>query len=182
MVQYFPGVIRVERMMVIGCPGSGKSTLSRLMAKKTGFPLVHLDQLFWNSGWQEKSREEFDSILTEELQKDRWIIDGNYSRTISMRLERADTVVFMDYPSVVCAYRVLKRVITRYGESRSDMGENCPERFDMSFLKYVWHFRKTERPKLISRLSEAEGKHIIDIKNEKDRKAFLKKLEDKACK
>ena len=168
----------MNRIIVIGCPGSGKSTLSKIMAKKLSLPLVHLDQLFWDSGWKEKSREDFDALLLAELKKERWIIDGNYSRTLCARLEKADTVVFLDYPRVVCVYRVLKRVITRYGESRSDMGENCPERFDLSFLKYIWHFCKTDRPKLVSILEKAEGKNIIVIRNEAERSAFLASLEE----
>ncbi len=168
----------MDRIIVIGCPGSGKSTLSKIMAKKLSLPLVHLDQLFWDSGWKEKSRKEFDALLLSELKKERWIIDGNYGRTLGMRLEKADTVVFLDYPRVVCVYRVLKRVITRYGESRSDMGKNCPERFDLSFLKYVWHFRKTTRPKLILALEKAEGKNMIVIQNEVERSAFLASLEE----
>lgn len=84
----------MKRMMIIGSPGSGKSTLAKLIAQKEGLPLVHLDKLFWQEGWVETPAEEFDRRLAEAVEMDAWVIDGNYTRTISMRLKRADTVVF----------------------------------------------------------------------------------------
>ncbi len=171
----------MNRILIIGCPGSGKTTLSKILSDKLQIPLVHLDKMFWNSGWQPKSREEFDAELLEVLQTKRWIIDGNYSRTIPWRMEKADMVIHLDYPTAICVWRVLKRVVTRYGETRSDMGENCPERFDMEFLKYVWGFRKNQRPKLLSCLQDADDKKIVTIQSEQERKAFLKSLEEKTC-
>lgn len=167
----------MNRILIIGCPGSGKTTLSKILAEKRKLPLVHLDKIFWNSGWQQKSQEEFDAELAEILDTDCWIIDGNYSRTLPERLEKADMVIHLDYPTRVCIWRVLKRVMTNYGKTRSDMGENCPERFDIEFLKYVWGFRKHYLPKMQSCLRESDIK-VITIRTEKERKAFLKSLEE----
>lgn len=164
------------RILVVGCPGNGKTTFSKALAKQLDIPLIHLDKLFWKSGWQEKSKEEFDAELLEILKTNKWIIDGNYSRTLPLRLERAEIVYFMDYPTRICLWRVLKRVITRHGETRSDMGENCPERFDMEFMKYVWNFRKTQRPKLMQMLKQSDVKNIYIIQNDRQLERELRMM------
>lgn len=119
-----------KRIIIIGCCGSGKSTLARKLNQKLNIPVVHLDKLFWRSGWKSVLNEEFDSLLNNELQKQNWIIDGNFNRTLETRLDYADTVIYLDYSRIVCMWSIIKRVILNYGKTRSDMGENCPERFD----------------------------------------------------
>jgi adenylate kinase family enzyme len=164
----------MDRVMVIGSPGSGKTTFSVKLAEILKLPLIHLDKLFWLEGWTERSKDEFDTLLDEALQGERWIIDGNYSRTLRKRLERADTVVYFDLPTRICLFRVIKRVITNRGKTRADMGDGCPERFDLEFLKYVRNFKKTNRDKILNVLSEFSDKQIIIIKKRSD----LKKLYD----
>ena len=166
----------MDRVLIVGSPGSGKTTLGRIIAEKFGLPLVHLDKLFWREGWVEAPREEFDALLTAELAREKWIIDGNYSRTLNMRLERADTVIFLDYPSPVCLFRVLKRVVGSYGRTRPDMGEGCPERLDIEFLSYVWSFRNKHRPGIVERLSAAKNVEIITIRNRREYKAFMDRI------
>ncbi|MCH5187824.1 MAG: AAA family ATPase [Oscillospiraceae bacterium] len=169
----------MDRILIVGSPGSGKTTLGRIMAEKLGIPLVHLDKLFWREGWVEAPRDEFDALLTAELKKDKWIIDGNFSRTLNMRLQRADTVIFLDYPSPVCLLRVLKRVAKNYGITRPDMGEGCPEKLDLEFLSYVWSFRSKERPVIVERLSAAKNVELITIRNKREYKEFMSRLKYK---
>ena len=92
----------MEKVLIIGSPGAGKSMLAFELSVKTGLPLVHLDKLWWQAGWIESDREDFDARLAEELEKPRWIIDGNYSRTLPMRLSGCDTVIFLDFPRLTC--------------------------------------------------------------------------------
>lgn len=167
----------MKRILVIGSPGSGKSTVAKALSKKYDIPVIHLDKLFWKSGWVQTSHEEFDKKLLSELEKDEWVIDGNYSRTLDLRLKYADTVIFFDYPTYICVWRVIKRVITNHGKVRSDIGDNCPERFDADFLKYVMRFRKNNRRKLSERL-ESCGIDVITIHNT----AEFKQFEDKYIK
>lgn len=168
----------MDRILIIGSPGSGKSTLSLLMSEKLGLPVVHLDKLFWRPGWVEASREEFDAALAEALMGEKWIIDGNYGRTLKMRLSRADTVIMPDYPTAVCVFRVLKRIITNRGRTRPDMGEDCPERLDWEFLRYVMDFRRKNRQKLLDALSDWDGKTVF-IRNKREYRKFLLTLKPK---
>ena len=117
----------MERIVIIGCGGAGKSTLARQLGKKLNIPVVHLDKLWWKPGWVESSREEFDAKLAEELAKPQWIMDGNFNRTINQRVDRCDTLIYLDFNRVACLMGVLKRVLTTYGKVRPDMGEGCPE-------------------------------------------------------
>ena len=166
----------MERVMIIGCGGSGKSTLARILGEKTGLPVVHLDQLFWKPGWVSLSKEEFDVVHREAISKEKWIIDGNFDRTIPERLARCDTVIYLDFSRVVCLMGVCKRVLTTYGKVRPDMGEGCPERVDLDFLKWVWNFNANKREKNYLLLNEAKGVETIVLKNRRAVKAFLKSL------
>ncbi|MFM5955410.1 MAG: topology modulation protein [Novosphingobium sp.] len=131
----------MNRVLVIGSPGAGKSTLSHALAAATGLPLHHLDRMFWLPGWIERDRDEGRAILEQVLAQDRWIIDGNYGSTLPLRIARADTVVWLDYPTHLCLRRALKRWWNFRGTSRPDMTEGCPERLDLEFLLYIAAFR-----------------------------------------
>ena len=166
----------MERIMIIGCGGAGKSTLARQLGEKTGLPVVHLDKLYWKPGWVSLGQEEFDQVHQEAISRERWIIDGNFDRTIPQRLSRCDTVLYLDFSRWACVMGVAKRVLTTYGTVREDMGEGCPERFDLEFLKWVWDFNKNKRQKNYRLLEEAEGVEVIILKNRREVKRFLASL------
>lgn len=166
----------MERIMIIGCGGAGKSTLARQLGEKLGLPVVHLDQLFWRPGWVNVSREEFDSLHREALAQERWIMDGNFDRTMDERIKRCDTAIYLDFSRFACLMGVCKRVLTTYGKVRPDMGEGCPERIDWEFLKWVWDFNKNKREKNYRLLNESEGVETIVLKNRRAVKRFLKSL------
>ena len=168
----------MERIIIIGCGGSGKSTLSRQLGALTGLPVVHLDQIWWAPGnWEHLSREEFDERLAMELEKDRWIMDGNFNRTMERRLERADTVVYLDYPRWQCLLGWLGRVIRNWGHARPDMGPGCSEKFDPEMAGWIWNFNRKNRAGYYEILSRAEGKRIVILKSRREAGEFLKKLE-----
>jgi adenylate kinase family enzyme len=166
----------MERIMIIGCGGSGKSTLARQLGEKLKLPVVHLDQLFWRPGWVSISKDEFDRVHEAALAEEKWIMDGNFDRTIPRRLERCDTVIYLDFSRFACLMGVLKRVLTTYGKVRPDMGEGCPERMDLDFLKWVWNFNKNKRERIYGLLKEAEGVQVIILKNRRMVKRFLESL------
>ena len=168
---------RFERLLVIGCGGSGKSTLAVRLGETTGLPVVHLDRLYWTPGWVHRSSEEFDVLLTAELDKPQWIIDGNFKRTLSKRLEKCDAVVLLDYPRLVCAVGVLRRQIRYAGRTRESMGDGCIERIEPGFLRWVWNFRKNTLPYVYSclerRLQQGEPIQIFILKNRKQARRWL---------
>ncbi|HIW73128.1 MAG TPA: topology modulation protein [Firmicutes bacterium] len=166
----------MERVLVIGSPGAGKTTLSRRLAEKWGLPLIHLDKLYWRDNWQPAPYEEFEARLLEAAARPAWILDGNYSRTLPLRLERCDTVIYLDYPRAVCLWGVLRRVAAGYGRTRPDMGVGCPERLDWDFLKYVWRFPKNQRRKLFSLLDGQEGKTVVVLRSRRETARWLEGL------
>ena len=166
----------MKRIMIIGCGGAGKSTLARQLGEKTGLPVVHLDKLFWRPGWEHISRDEFDVLHREALMGEKWILDGNFDRTMEERMRYCDTVIYLDFSRFACLYGVAKRILTTYGKVRPDMGEGCPERFDLDFLKWVWNFNKNKRENTYRLLNEAEGIEKIVLKNRRAVRAFLKSL------
>lgn len=167
----------MERVLIIGCGGAGKSTLARRLGEKLNMPVVHLDKLFWHPGWVESSKEEIDAKIMAEMAKPQWIMDGNYNRTLPQRVKYCDTIIYLDFSRVACLLGVLKRVITTYGSVRPDMGDGCPERFDWDFLKWVWNFNRDKREKYYRLLNETEGKETIVLKNRRMVKRFLQSLE-----
>ncbi len=160
----------MKKIIILGSPGAGKSTFSFALAEKMGFPLYHLDQIFWRPGWVNIEKEEFDAAVAEVLKKDAWIIDGNYNRTIPMRLEACDTVFFLDYPRLVCFFGVIRRVLGSYGKVRPDMADGCPERFNLEFLRYTWNFKKQRSGKLKKLLEGANAEiHVFHSRKEAQR-------------
>ncbi len=168
----------MDRILIIGCAGAGKSTLAQKMGKKLGLPVVHLDRLFWHSGWVESTPEEIDEKILLETEKEQWILDGNYSRTLPMRLQYCDTVIFLDFPRAACLLGVLKRVITTYGTVRADMAPGCPERFDWDFMRWVWNFNSKHRENYYRLLESADHAQPYVLKSRRQVKCFLRSLHE----
>ena len=167
----------MKRVMIIGCGGAGKSTFARKLGEKTGLPIVHLDQIWWEPGnWQHLEQAEFDARLMAELQKPRWILDGNFNRTMELRLGYCDTVIYLDYPRLVCLKNWIGRVIKNWGRHRPDMTEGCNERLDLEMAKWIWNFNKTNRLRYHEILSRAEGKNVIILKSRRQTRKFLNTL------
>lgn len=166
----------MERILIIGCGGAGKSTLARQLGDLLDIPVIHLDKLFWHPGWVESSKEEIDAKIHEEMAKPRWIMDGNFNRTLPERIKHCDTIIYLDFSRLACLMGVLKRIVTTYGTVRPDMGEGCPERIDLEFLKWVWNYNQNKREKNYRLLNEAEGVQTIVLKNRRMVRRFLKEL------
>lgn len=167
----------MERVMIIGCGGAGKSTLARQLGEKTGLPVVHLDQIWWKPGnWQHMERAEFDTIMNREMGKPRWIMDGNFNRTMETRLDKCDTVIYLDYDRITCLLSWIKRVISNWGKARPDMAEGCAEWFDPEMAGWIWNFNKTHRKKYYAMLEAQTGKTVYIFKNRRQVRKFLESL------
>jgi adenylate kinase family enzyme len=147
--------------MIIGCSGAGKSTLARQLGQVTGLPVIHLDGEYWKPGWTAPDTLEWLSRITALVNQPAWIIDGNYTRTLPLRIAAADTVVFFDFPRFLCMWRVISRSIFWYGRKRPDMADGCPERVDWGFLRYVWRWQRDSRPRALAALESFSGKLIV---------------------
>jgi adenylate kinase family enzyme len=147
----------MQRVLVLGCSGSGKTRLSLALAERTGLPVIHLDQHYWRPGWVEPPKEEWLAQVAELLARPSWIMDGNYSGTIAERLAAADTAIFLDFPTWICFWRVLKRIVAGYGRTRPDLAPGCPEHVDFAFLLYVLRFRRRNRPRLVAAFAAYDG-------------------------
>lgn len=161
----------MKRIMIIGCSGSGKSTFSRELQKKTCLPLFHLDMLFWNKDKTHVSREVFDEHLNEILKRESWIIDGNYSRTLEMRLKACDTVFLLDFPVDTC----LDGANARIGKQRDDIPW-VEQELDEEFKRWITEFPQKELPRIYSLLKKYNDKDIFIFKSHDDVDRFLEEI------
>ena len=155
-----------HRIVILGCPGSGKSTFARALAARTGLPLVHLDNLWWRADGTHVSREEFDRALAALLRGEKWILDGDYSRTYEVRLRACDTVVFLDYPESICMAGITARV----GAVRPDMPWT-EATLDPELVALVQNYARDNRPQILSLLQKYPDKQalIFPSREETDR-------------
>ena len=162
----------MTRIIVIGCPGSGKSTLSRELHNKTALPLYHLDMMYWNEDKTTVEKPVFLKRLSTVLEKDEWIIDGNYASTMEMRMEKCDTVIFLDFPLDTC----LKGIAERRGKPRSDMPWTESEESDREFIEFVKNYNLQMRPQVIELVNKYSYKNILIFNNRNDVNSFLCQL------
>lgn len=161
----------MQKVLVIGCPGSGKSTFARRLQALTGLPVIYLDQLFWNADKTWVSPETLDARIETALSGDRWIMDGNYARTLELRLQVCDTVFFLDYPLELC----LQSVEQRIGTVRPDMPW-VEEELDPEFVDFIRAFPETTRPKILTLLERYRNRAIHIFHSRAEAHAFLDRL------
>ena len=158
----------MKKIIVIGCPGSGKSTVSRALHNNTGIPLYHLDMMYWNADKTTVEKSVFLERLSAVLEKDEWIIDGNYSSTMKLRMVACDTVIFLDYPLDVC----LDGIRERRGKPRSDMPWIETEE-DSEFIEFIKNYNEQQKPKVLELLKKYSDKNIIILESREQADAFL---------
>lgn len=157
----------MSKIIVIGSSGSGKSTLSRELSHMLEIPVYHLDKLFWKPNWVMTTKDEQFKIQNSLLDKNEWIIDGNYTGILKERLLSADTIIFLNLPRRICYYRVFKRLLKNFGKTRIDMGKDCKERINLTFLKYIWKYPKYRKPFLLKKFRKLENEKKIFVLNSK---------------
>lgn len=169
----------MKRFLIIGSAGAGKSTFTKQLNSILNIPVIHLDRYYWQPNWIATPNEEWDELIRKFTAKDEWIMDGNYSRTLDLRLERADAVIFMDMPRLLCIYGVLKRRVQYNGRTRVDLNEQCPEQLDGSFIRFIWNFKHRNRPAIMKKLEQFDKqKEIYIIRSRKEARSLLKQLQE----
>lgn len=162
----------MEKIIVIGPGGAGKSEMSRKLKDILNLPLYHLDNIFWKEDRTHITREEFDQKLNELLIKDKWIIDGDYSRTYEVRMQKADTIIFLDYPLEVC----LKGVESRIGKHREDIPWK-EDIFDPEFKQWIINWFKDKRPTVLSLIEKYKStKNVVVLHNREEGNVFINRL------
>lgn len=162
----------MKKIIIIGCPGAGKSTFARKLKDMTGLPLYYLDMLWHKPDQTNIPKEEFDAHIREILEKDRWIIDGNYQRTLEMRLQKCDTVFLLDYPLEIC----LAGAQSRIGKKREDLPWIETE-FDEEFKQWILDFSENQLPPIYDLLDKYRaGRDIIIFKSRKEAEDYLQNL------
>ena len=164
----------MEKVIVIGCPGSGKSTFSRALHAATGLPLYHLDMLFWNADRTTVPRPVFLERLSQAMSKASWIIDGDYASTMELRLQACDTVFFLDLPTEECIAGLAKR----HGQPRPDLPwvEGSDSGEDAKFQEYVRAYASERRPSTLALLEKYSDKEIIVFRSREEINAYLGSL------
>lgn len=169
----------IKRIMIIGQPGSGKSTLARELGRLLTLPVVHIDHIHWQTGWIERSGPEKDRLCCEVHARDSWIFEGGRSSTWLERLERADILIWLDFPLTVRAWRVFWRTLRFHGKTRPDLPDGCPERFNMEFMKWIWNTRNSGRNRMLQLFESAPNEMpTYRLNNERQVKAIMANLSE----
>lgn len=160
----------MKKILIIGCPGSGKSTFARALHEKTGLPLFYLDMMYWNADRTKVARPLFLERLQYALQQEEWIIDGNYKSTMEMRMQACDTIFFLDYSTEVC----LAGIASRQGKPRADMPWIEKEgEIDEDFMDMIRNYRTDARPNVLRLLEKYKDKNIVVFRTREEAAAYL---------
>lgn len=162
----------MKRVIIIGCPGAGKSHFARRLHQATNIPLYYLDCIYWKENWVNISDEEFDTKLNEIMNRDSWIIDGNYQRTLETRFIHADTIFFLDFDEEVC----IKSEKQRRGTKREDLPNFLEEKEDPEFINFIKNFKNNGKILIESLIKKYSDKEIYVLKTRDEEDRYLKKL------
>jgi adenylate kinase family enzyme len=167
----------MKKILVLGPGGAGKTTFARELASILQIELIHLDAYYWKPGWVASTPDEWIDTVDELMQKESWVMDGNYRGTLVQRLYEADTAILLDMPRWQCLWRVLKRWCRYAGQTRPDMAEGCPERLTWQFLYYIWTYPGRSRPRVLELLDlMAKDKDVVVVRSPRQATEFLANL------
>jgi adenylate kinase family enzyme len=166
--------MRMQRVLVIGAGGAGKSAFAARLGQRTGLPVIHLDREYWQPGWIEPPREAWKATVARLIAGERWILDGNFGGSMDLRLRACDTVVYLDMPRLTCIRRVLMRRMHHRGSARPDMTPGCNEKLSLDFLWWIWTYRTRRRPAVLARLEALRADQTaVVLRTDADVERFL---------
>ena len=167
----------IKKIAIIGCGGAGKSTLSTELGNLLSLPVFHLDNIYWNPNWVPSEHDDFIKRQEDIASNNQWIMDGNYGKTMDIRLDRADTIIFLDLPSIVCLWSVIKRYFKYKNTARPDMVSGNSEHITFEFLHYVWNYRKYKQPIILKKIKNIDpSKTVVILKTRRETKTFINEI------
>ena len=168
----------MQRILVIGSSGTGKSTLARQLASRLGLPIIHLDKEYWLPGWVAPEPAAWQARVESLAAREAWVMDGNYSGTFAIRVPRADAIVWLDLPRHIYFPRAVWRIVQSYGRVRPDLAPGCPEKVDLEFLfKWVWTYPTRSRPRTLRLIESLRGRiPVVVLRTPRQVRAFVEGL------
>jgi adenylate kinase family enzyme len=164
----------MERILVLGSSGSGKSTVTRRLGDLLGLEVIHLDSYYWQPDWVATPPDEWDHVLKGLLQRERWVMDGNYPQSLERRLDCADTVVFIDLNRLICLGRCLGRFARHRRQNRPELAPGCYEKMDWDFLQWIWRYPLDVKPRILEALQRRAGTaKVYRLKSAREVESFL---------
>jgi adenylate kinase family enzyme len=139
----------MRRIIVVGCEGSGKTSLALKLGRKLGLPVVHLDVLYWRPGWKASDQASFRVRVADAIAGEGWVVDGSFSGlAFDLTLARADTLIVIERPRWLCLWRIVRRSAFDRDVTRPDLPEGCPEQFDWNLMRDAWRYNADRRPRI----------------------------------
>lgn len=151
----------MHKIILIGCPGSGKTTFAKTLGEKLTVPVTHLDQIMWLPGNVAIPYQQFLQAQEEVFKKDSWIIDGNYTKSIPNRIDKAETIIFFDTSRIVCLWRIIKRYFMNFGKPAPDLGGNNSYVLDFKLIKFVLTYPSRDIYKMLENIKPNKTLYII---------------------
>lgn len=166
-----------NKILIIGCAGSGKTTLANKISKILGLPLIHMDRFYWKANWEKVDDIEWQAAVKNLCEQNTWIMDGNYTTTLPQRLTHASSVIYLDTPRWKCLLRAfIRRFKFMYNKNRQDIPEECKDKLNLEFYRWIWNYPTRSRSKTLALIKSFQGP-VIQLQSNHEMRTFLKKLQ-----
>ena len=163
----------MQRILVLGSSGAGKSTFATKLGERLGVGTIHLDSYYWQPSWIATPPEEWEEKLQALLERETWVMDGNYPASLSERLAYADTVIFLERGRLQSLLRCVSRFLKYRGQSRPELALGCYEKIDWDFLKWIWNYPRDVRPGIMETLENQSQARVIILRSDRQVAEFL---------
>ena len=165
----------MRRIIVVGCKGSGKTSLALKLGRKLGLPVVHLDVLYWRQGWKESDKASFRARVADAVAGEGWVVDGSFSGlAFDLTLARADTLIVIESPRWLCLWRIAWRSAFGVDGTRPDLPEGCPEQFSWNLMQQAWRYDADRRPRIeAERLKYGAVVPVVRLSSDREIEDFL---------